>query len=122
MAAGVAVVTVNKVESSGDRVHATGTLHLSDDYQTGGDTVADALNFGMAVVEDLFFGLPQNATGAAITAIFFPVLRTVLPVRTAKFGGSAGPILIQAFTATSTEESGDLSAYIIPWEAWGIGG
>ncbi len=110
--------TVNKVEPSGSRTRATGTLTLDASYDAGGDTV-DPLALGLATVEDLFLGLPRSADGGAIAAIFFPVVRSVLPQRTTAFGGG-GLIYIQAFTDNNSEASGDLSGYVIPYEAYGV--
>lgn len=100
-------------EASGQRARVTGTLTLSASYSTGGDTLATN-KLALATVEDLFLGLPRVAAGTAISAILFPVVRSALPVRN-------GNILIQAFDDLNTEASGDLSTYVIPFLALGVG-
>lgn len=102
-------------EASGQRARVTGVLTLASDgqYASGGDSLATA-KLALATVEDLFLDLPHLATGAALTAIFYPVVRSVLPVRN-------GTILIQAFDDLNTESSGDLSTYRVPFLALGVG-
>lgn len=114
---GAIVTTVKNVEPVGKRTRASGTLHLSASYTTGGDTV-DPLALGLATVEELCVYNPHNAGGTAVSSVTTAVVRSTLPQRTAKFGGS-GSIAVQVFSAESTEASGDLSAII--WDYWAMG-
>ncbi len=118
MAAGVATAVVEKIEPAGGRTRSTGTIALSNDYQAGGDAL-DPSALGLATVERLFLALPGMADGSAVSALIFPLVRTLLPQRTSVFRGS-GSIVIPAFTATAKEASGDLSAHLIPFEAYGV--
>jgi hypothetical protein len=112
-------VTVNifpdGYDASGHRTRIHGYLTLSDDYQAGGDTF-DPGQFGLAVLDSLVLGLGRHAGG---TTIIFPVyVEAAAPLQASTTETPAG--LIQAFTATGTEFSGDASGFVIPFVAFGV--
>lgn len=115
--ANVAVtISASGPDNTGQGWTVRGTLTLSaggTSYASGGDSLASQ-QLALSTVESLILGLPQAAASAAITSIIFPVVRTTLPARNTT-------ILIQAFLDTNTEASGDLSAFIIPFVAYGVG-
>lgn len=113
---GVCTVTLTTggSEASGQRARVTGMLKLSASYDAGTGDTLDSHLLGLATVEDLFLFTPRLATGGAIADTFFPVVRSLLPIRNAN-------ILIMAFTDYTTEAAGDLTPWEVPFLALGVG-
>ena len=113
------IIGTPKVGPSGlaDENVSHGEFSLSASVAAGGDTLDPSI-LGLGTLDRLILGLPRLVSGAAVTTIIFPTVRTALPQRTPTFGGS-GQVKIQAFTATSSEFTGDGSIYAIPYVAYG---
>jgi hypothetical protein len=108
-----ATVTVEYLGPSGHSTQneCVGRITPNVSVQAGGDYVLPS-QFGLGTLDELYLALPGLASGAAVTTLLFPVVRSVLPKRAAQ-------VLIQYFTDVSTEATGDQTAFSIPFIARG---
>lgn len=113
MAASHATVDVRYLGpgSHSNQSEATGFITPSASVQAGGDYVL-AADFGLGTIDELWLTVPGLATGAALAAIHIPVVRSLMPQRSAQ-------VLIQYFEAFGTESTGDLSTLLVPFIARG---
>lgn len=103
------------IDASGHKTRIIGTLTLSADYQTGGDTF-DPGQLGLAVLDQLILGFGRDPNSGASLIACRQTNDT--PLQASTTSTPAGKI--QAFTALDAEATGNLSAFVVPFVAWGV--